>query len=377
MLAIPALIVSLPPVQNWLFNPEPQIEIDLASEIAVVDVRRQMSGLTILLNNNELNSTLESVVASRVVIRNKGGASVKPNDISSEDPIGFQVIGGQILEIAAFHASSQHLRRLANPKRIGNSITVGPNIIIDKSDSMTFDLIIKKPRQSTIQYRSLGKIADSGSIKIVDIRTSGSSENFIEKTFFGNYRVQIARLIAYFLGGIFIVAGFAFLFEKISEINENRKLKRRKEIVDRFLSSSENRNKISDTICSAIYLSLGGLFINKKFKELNLMNVSSGLGKIKNEMTDKERWGIEFDLDSISRELDRHRFSPEYWIENIENSLNLVNEERTDIQQAYIISVGAFLNLLSALDPKNKLNPVHRFPTIDIEEQGELRSHVE
>lgn len=144
MIALPAAILGLPPVQEVLFDRGPRIELDLTSEIAVLDIRNPMRGLSVSLYGSDINASKESLIASRVAIRNKGKDGIKPNDVASSDPLGFFITGGELIQITKFSASTEHLRKFAQPKRLNNKVTVNTDLIMDSGDRIVFDLLIKK-----------------------------------------------------------------------------------------------------------------------------------------------------------------------------------------------------------------------------------------
>ena len=278
--AVPALILGLPPVQEKIFDRDPRIEVNLSSELPVFDIQKPMRGLSIILNGSDINASNEALIASRVIIRNAGKISVKPNDVSIEDPIGFQIIGGEIVELTGFLGSSTHLQKLAKPKIVGKSIIISSSIIIYSKDYMQFDLLIKKDRNNKINYKSLGKIANSPSIKVIDQRDQSQRQNFFELAFLGSPIIQISRIIAYFFVGLFIFAGLVFLYEKIQSYLETKRKISQKIVVNNFLSKSENRNRVADAVAAALYFCLSKNRFQLLVEERTKLKISISIGKI-------------------------------------------------------------------------------------------------
>lgn len=356
--AVPALILGLPPVQEKIFDRDPRIQVDLSSELPVFDIRKPMRGLSIVLNGSDINASNESLIASRVIIRNAGKISVKPNDVSIEDPIGFEIIGGEIIELTGFRGSNTHLQKLTKPKITQNRVTISNNIIIDSKDYMQFDFLIKKGRGKKIIYRSIGKIANSPSIIVIDQRDQSQKQNFLELAFLGSPLVQISRIIAYFFVGIFILAGIVFVFEKIQNYFELNRKKSQKIIISNFLSNSENRNRVADAVAAAMYYCLSKNRFKFLVEEKTKLKISSSIGKITNNSISfhTEREPIEPTFDSIVKFLDEKSYAAELWHKQIERKFNLINFEGTEIQQAYATSLESMLALANAVDPKGKLS---------------------
>lgn len=360
LIAIPTAIISLPPVQDQIFERSPKLAIELTSEIPVLDIQRPMDGLLITFNGSDLNTSRESLVAARIIIRNKGRTGIKANDVSPSDPIGFKIDGGHIVEITGFSANTDHLRRLAKPFRTTNRIVISPTVIIDPGNTLRFDILVRKPRSSKISVLSLGKVADLKSIEVIDARDSAGRESFVERTYSGNFATQIARIISYFFLGLSLVAGFLFVTNTVETAFKKSREKKRRIISHRFIAESSSRNKITDALAASIYYVFGieGLrFVISKIKSLN---VSSQIGKIESTNIKDIIGPKEYqpDFNGFNEFLDSFMTSPST-IERIERHLNLVDNDRVNVQQAYLASLEAMASLVGAADQKGKLGSNH------------------
>lgn len=356
LIAIPTAILSLPPVQDQVFQRDPKIGVELSSEIPVLDIRRPMQGLSIRLNGSELDASRESLVATRVTIRNYGKTGIKSNDISQSDPLGFQIRGGSIVEITGFQASTSHLRKLAKPSRHYNSITINSGVIIDPGDSLVFDILVRKPRGSSIDIFSLGKISNLKNIKVSDYRQTGKNENFLEKAFSGQVSIQIARIIAYFIMALSFIAGSIYIFTTIDSKIDNSRTKKRKSVSEKFISESRHRNKISDSLAAALYYVFGIEGVKIVLSNIRSLSTSSQIGKIGDSKIKDPMRLNEYDPDFVgfSSFLDSFMTNPRS-IERVEKQLNLVDPERKNVQQAYVASLEAIALLAEAVDEKGKL----------------------
>lgn len=359
IIAIPTAIIGIPPVQEHLFDRGPRIELNLASEIAVLDIRRPMQGLSIILYGKDLNASEESLVASRVIIKNTGKSGIRSNDVSSADPLGFFISGGQLLQIAQFVGSTPHLQKYAKPIRYRNSVLLNTEIIIDHGDSLQFDLLIKKPRKSTIFYYPLGKISNVKKINVLDFRKVGIQRGFIEESFYGSFAIQILRLFVYFIAAILIISGFTFTYETISKFLKKREIGRRKKIVDSFFEAKFGIEiTTTDVVAAVIYMNLGAHFLAWHLDNLKKM---LSLDEIKNtnryfsERFDEE---ISPTFDSVNSYLSsRYIKSFPYYLNRVENFFELVSIDKKTVQKKYVGSLESLNHFQHIRDPKGKLSP--------------------
>lgn len=220
LIAIPAFLVSLPPVQAWLFNSKPQVELALISEIPVFDVRQPVTGLAILYNNQDLTSTRRALVVSRLQIRNIGGDSVTPSDLTSTDPLGFIVQGGQILRLRRVRSNSDHLRQFVAPRLGDNTVSLNNGLILDPSDYIEFELMILKPATSRLVYEPVGKVSRQQTIPFINRTVGDQNQGFWLRTFGGGFIEHITRLVIYFLVGLGSLISIAFIISKILDARQ-------------------------------------------------------------------------------------------------------------------------------------------------------------
>jgi hypothetical protein len=262
---------------------------------------------------------------------------------------------GELLQITQFTATTAHLRKYANPTRLGNRVLLSTDIIIDSGDSLQFDLLIKKQRNKNIEYFPLGKIANIKNITVLDSRNSDLKRNFFEETFYGNIFVQLLRIIAYFILGFIIISAILFIFEYVKSFFERRKIKKINYIINLFLNSNSNRNKITDSIAAAIYKIRGIEFLENLLSDIKKINVSSSVGKISSSRIDIIGEIIYPNYESILNFLEKRNYIIYGWLSKLEEKYNLVNRDRTGVQLSYITSLESMIDIAKANDPLSKL----------------------
>ncbi|WP_227339615.1 hypothetical protein [Sphingopyxis sp. P8] len=352
IIAVPTALLSIPPIQEWFFERNPKLSVELASEIPVVNLNRGMDGLTVTLNGESLNSAKETLVATKVIFRNYGKSGIGPNDVSISDPIGFQIKGGRIVRITGFSASTNHLLKFSNPKLKNNQITISNDIIIDSDNTLTFDVLVKKPSKSVIYILPTGKISNLDRIKIIDSRSTGLTESFVERSFFGNFGIQSARTVVYSLLGLSLAAGTIQITSFISSLWRKRKRKNREAIALQFLARNTDKNKISNALAASIYHTLGRkgvkFFLNdKKDYEIidNQKSINSRDFSILSGTSNEEP--SFFDVSSYIGE----GYISKYSVHNLEVTFGLSNRPSKTVQASYISSLEKMLSIAQELDP--------------------------
>ena len=218
IIAVPAFIISIPPVQSALFNSSPEIQISLVNEIPVFDVLRPIPGLKVLYEGELLTPTRRSIVASRIRIENIGGKSLTPANISPKDPLGFSVENGKIIRLNKVRSNSPHLRKLINVYTNNKNVTLNYGLIFDPKDYIEFDILILKSSHQPLTYDSLGKVSEQESIDFINETSSLKEKSFAERIFSGKISDQIIKIFVYsFIGfGFITIIGGLFNFAEYS-----------------------------------------------------------------------------------------------------------------------------------------------------------------
>ncbi|WP_139810118.1 hypothetical protein [Sphingomonas azotifigens] len=256
-LGILGFFISLPPVSELVFGKRVSLTLDVLNQIPVFTVRQPVPGLSVQLNSQDLTLTKRDLLAVRLRIRNNGGISVNERNTTEKDPLGFSVSGGQVVRLYGINATSEHLRKLALPKRVNNTFTLPPGLIIDPGDYIQFDLLVVRPISSKLSFFSVGKVEGLKTIEVGRPDIAKPSENIASIAWSGTFLIQILRTATYpFIAVAIIAAGIAFAV-KVSSFFAKRKRKRR----DRYAAEvspywSHDNPKIR-ALVPALYLGLG------------------------------------------------------------------------------------------------------------------------
>lgn len=257
VIAIPAFLISFPPVQGLLFNNNPEVELTLISEIPVFDVRQPLPGLAVTYNNSDLTSSRRSLVASRLRIQNTGGTSLTPADLTPQDPLGFRVEGGQTLRITRTNASSEHLRRLFIPRLEENRIVLSEGLIFDPGDFVDVDILVLKPTALELNYMPLGKVSRQDAIPFFDRTITEDAQGFTETAFGGGVLVHLVRLVTYAVVTLGFLVVIITIAEKIDSTKKERQKRRRDNFSRRLILSLQKHGSPVANLATAIFLYLG------------------------------------------------------------------------------------------------------------------------
>lgn len=274
------------------------ITLEVVSQIPVFAVRQPVRGLSVTLNRQDLTSTSQDLVAARIRLRNDGEISVNSRNTTASDPLGFSVYGGNIVRLNQVTSTSSHLRRLAIPRRIGQSFVLPYGLIIDPDDYIQFDLLIVKPVNESVRFRGLGKVEGLRSIVTSLTPPSGSGQGTILSTWSGGPLTQFLRTITYPFIAIACIASIILLFVGISSVVDKRKRKAREEFAKLARSSIEDVNPKLRKLVPLLYSSIGRdrlieLASGKALNDLHLWRegrkrIAQERGKVDTEISDFE-----------------------------------------------------------------------------------------
>jgi hypothetical protein len=218
------------PVQRAFFE-RTDFALELVSEIPIFDINRQLEGLQVQFQGQDLTASHQGVVVSQVQLRNIGDVAVTPQRTTELDPIGFAIKGGTLVRVTRVSASSPHLRSHLAPTRRGNQITINQGLIFEPGDFVRFDLLITRPLNGAVSYEPLGKIEGVRSIAYRTPSSQVRQRSFIGQTFAGSALVQGVRIFAYGFAAIGLLLLLLLGGIRISEARSDRRLKRRSLLV--------------------------------------------------------------------------------------------------------------------------------------------------
>lgn len=257
ILGIIGFVIGLPPIAEMAFGKRTSLTLDVVNQIPVFTVRQPVPGLSVQLNSQDLTQTRRDLVAVRLRLRNNGEVSINARNTTAKDPLGFTIRGGQVVRLYGLNATSDHLRKLAVPKKESNMFTLPAGLIIDQGDYVQFDLLIVRPVNGALSFLSLGKVEGLKSIAVGRADMARPTPNAASVAWSGGLLPQLLRTLTYpFIAIAILAAVVATAFFASSFF---AKLKRRKR--ELFIAKSAARWDHSDPklhkLVPAIYAAVG------------------------------------------------------------------------------------------------------------------------
>lgn len=211
VVAIPGFLISLPPVQNWLFDKKPKMLVSLESEIPIFDIKEPLKNLKVLYRGGDLTASKESLISARVRLTNAGGESLNPTDVTVSDPVGFLIRGAKVLNVSRHSTNSDHLKKLSKVIEKNGQISINEDLIFDPGDYIELEILLLKKRGASVTYDPIGKVSGQNSIEFTDRRGGVEEPPFVKKVAEGSWPVQLARFVIYPTALVGLISLISFL----------------------------------------------------------------------------------------------------------------------------------------------------------------------
>ncbi|MFC3579549.1 hypothetical protein [Sphingomonas hylomeconis] len=257
ILGIIGFVIGLPPVADMAFGKRVSLTLEVVNQIPVFTVRQPVPGLSVQLNSQDLTQTRRDLVAVRLRLRNNGEVSINARNTTPRDPLGFYVRGGQIVRLYELGATSEHLRKLAIPKKIGNSFILPPGIIFDPGDFVQFNLLIVRPVNKGLSFSTVGKVEGLKSIDVGRSDIAKQESNAASVAWTGGFVPQMLRTITYPFIAVAIIAAVIFIWVSVTDLIIRRKRNRREIFATKVAARWDHSDPKLRKLIPAMYAALG------------------------------------------------------------------------------------------------------------------------
>lgn len=205
---------------------KPQFEYDVISSTRFINNHESTSYIRILIDSLDIQENHLNISAINIRIKNKGTEDIRYDDYD-KGFFGLSLINGSLLESPiVVEASSDYIKNklsTANPLTDSTKVAI-PTISLDVDDYYIIRLIVLHDVNKNPKFIANGKIVGQKDIKVNFIETNTSG--FWERTFGGNWLIQVVRLFAYLIFIIALLSVVIYFLEKIDEWKDSRKRKR-------------------------------------------------------------------------------------------------------------------------------------------------------
>lgn len=226
---------------------EVRLQYEIITNTNVLDIKADVSKLDISYNGKSLKNKNDHLRIISIRIINRGSEKILKEYFDDNDPVGFRISQGKIIEKPELtEASSQYLKDNLEVSIDASGRVKFSKIILEPKEYFILKLLILHKSNAFPKINATGKIAGMKEVQVIDSFESEDQKPFFTQVFSGALLVQMVRAIVYFLIVLIIILIIAFSIEKITDIYNKHK---RKLIVEEFINTKKyNYSKMDDAI---------------------------------------------------------------------------------------------------------------------------------
>lgn len=323
-------------------------KIDLQYEIIansnVLDIKAELTQLDILYNGKSLKQKNQNLRIVNLRINNTGTEHILKTFYDDNDPLGFKVVDGEIIENPeVLDASNEYLKNnLVVTLESANQVSFS-KVIIESREFFVLKLLILHKYGSSPRIIPVGKVAGVSRIDLVSKLEVAETKSFFKEVFKGNFWIQTAKSFFYFLIALSVIIITVSLGVGISSLKDKVK---RKKLVKEFISKSEFQFTRMDEVIFERYKKEGSGPISSMNRSLS--NEKMLNKRYQNWLKSKNKYSIPEDM-----LVEVHRRSPRegfvlfnFWNNIINDGLVIKDGNQLKINQAMKKTLNAFASFL-------------------------------
>lgn len=227
----------------------PKLEFEPLSNSPVLDVKENLPELEVLYRGQDIAKANLSLTDLVLRIVNRGDAQILKSYYDERDPVRIEIGNATIIKAELAGASSEYLERTAAPTGLDQkNIWLAP-VILEPAQYYVLKILLLHPAGRAPSIAIGGKVAGQRLLTIQMIGSAPDTPSFVEASFGGSVWVQLARAVAYFVGGILLViilgTSLAFVTDSFA------KWRRKKRVAAFKRSYSESENSAFESIYQA------------------------------------------------------------------------------------------------------------------------------
>lgn len=237
MAAVALLSMAFAVYQTFIYERKGEIGLTIAPPAKVLDIHKAVGGLEVSYGGENLRDSKKTLWVISATIRNQGNAEIRKIDFDENDPVGFYVEKGKIVDNPSLRTSVPYLQRNFKLSQVENKITVSPTIL-EPGDTVFVSFLVLGDEVSPPNISPLGKIAGAGDVQFKsseDAKGNATSDNLI---FTDALWLQPLRMVIYTLFFMVTIAVIASLVNSIkaplSKFKNVKKESSRRASIDKF-----------------------------------------------------------------------------------------------------------------------------------------------
>ncbi|QWZ84818.1 hypothetical protein [Aeromonas sp. FDAARGOS 1404] len=232
-------------------NNTPNISYVITTNSSVLDIKEEVGNLDVLYQGGSLSKEKKDLRIITFKVINTGDSAVIPSLYDPTDPLGFNIINGDVAEKPSLvSASNKYLEDKLLITQTKNSILFS-NVILESNEYFEIKVLVLHPVGTTPEIQSIGKIAGVRTINVVSGENPVDERSFFSSTFGGGLLKNIIRTTTY--GTIFILL-LGAMIALASSLDELKDKSRRKALVKTFKEFDGEKLAESDDYFFDLYI---------------------------------------------------------------------------------------------------------------------------
>lgn len=266
--------------EQFIADKNPNLIFEIHGSTNVLDVKEQVSNLSILFDGADIRKQNQSLHVITVRVTNPSSKDILQSYYDEGDPVGIQISNGKIIKADLFGATNDYLANRFVVLTVDEKTVRFSSPIFEAKQAISVKLLVLHKTNEVPEISPLGKIAGIPNIKVVNVYLEGKEASFIERAFLGSWKIQTVRILSYSIALLVFLILVGGTFAAISSLNDKRE---RKKAVRSFKQSTNLTISELDEKIMTQYIEMGSRPINGYIR---LIKRRKDLGQIYKEHQD-------------------------------------------------------------------------------------------
>ncbi len=224
-------------IYTYVFPQKPDITYEITSDNNLLNADGDVSNLSVIYGGEDIRNSNSNIKILSLKVSNRGTAGILINHYDQNDLLGVSVENGRVIETPTImYASNNYLKDSLSVSLVSPTEFRFPTVIIEPQDFFIIRAVVIYDKSKQPRILSLGKVAGIKNIKVLE-PVQDTEIPFFKKALFGSALIQLVRLLAYTVAGLFTVLIVMVTLEFIST---TRTKSERKKLVTEFSSGREH-----------------------------------------------------------------------------------------------------------------------------------------
>lgn len=239
---------------------KPIIDFEILTNTNVIDLKEEnLSSLNIIYKNKSITEEKKDLRILTFKVINNGRKSLLIGDLDPNDPLGFEIIDGVVVDdpvvILSNNTYISKNIRIVNMK--GNLFSWN-NVIMDPGDFFIIKFLVSVDKPIIPKVKAIGKIAGNRKLNVYEMNEKNPEEGTLQKVASGNFIIHALRFIIYFS---IIILILITTFVALIRLQKWYELSKRDALTKKFKKlKMETQDPIFDFVLNE-YMKKGSRFI--------------------------------------------------------------------------------------------------------------------